>query len=53
MRDSLLRVIAPALPLRELVRQGHEIATRLRAPERKTRRPQVAGLMEIIESVSF
>ena len=52
MRDSLLRVIAPALPLEQLLREGRQIAHQLRE-RRRARVPQMVGLMAVIENASF
>jgi len=50
MRDSLLRVIAPALPLAQLIREGPQIAQKLRE-RRRERKLQMPQLMQLIEKV--
>jgi hypothetical protein len=50
MRDSLLRVIAPALPLQQLLEQANWIGPKLRERRRK-RLPQMTQLVEIINNV--
>ncbi len=51
MHDSLLQVIAPALPLQQLLNEGSHLARKLRQP-RRGRKPQMIGLVEMINEVS-
>ena len=52
MRDSLLRVIAPALPLQQLLDEGPDLARRLRERSRQ-RKPQMTQLVSFISQSGF
>jgi len=51
VRDSLSRVVAPALPLKRLLAQGPELGRKLRERIRR-RRPQMEVLADLIQNGS-